>query len=98
MKKFMSDSEIVHRLMLENFNDDRTFSKSRKGFAILGVYTNEPILDDALYDTQFEDFQKVELKLFDKNSFYEFFKENKDKIVLQGIQGMSPIISIGEVI
>ena len=94
MKKFMSDAEIIQHLMIQNFEDDCTFSMCRKGFSTIGIFTNTPTLENSLYDSQFEDFGKVELKLFDEKTFYEFFNENKEKIILQGIQKLSPIVSI----
>ena len=97
MKKFMSDKEIVQHLMNQNFEDDNTFSKCPKGYAILRVYTNRSKQETIVCDAQFEDLGNIEIKLFNKKTFYEFFKENRDKIIFQGIQGLSPIISIGEV-
>ncbi len=91
MKKFMSDKEIVIHLMTQHFKDDNTFSKRSKKYAILGIYTKKSKLKNSLYGSEYEDFGNIERKLFDEKTFYEFI--NKNKIVLQGIQGLSPIVS-----
>ena len=60
MKKFMGDLEIIHHLMIQNFEDDCTFSMCGKGFAVVGIFTNTSTSESSLYDSQFENLGKVE--------------------------------------
>ena len=97
MKKFMSDSEIIYQLMSEGFKDDNTFSLCPKHYALIGICSERSKNKETLYDPEFEDFGKIELKLMDKQSFHEFFNENSNRLVFQGLQKLSPIVSISNI-
>ena len=96
MKKFMSDSEIIYQLMSEGFKDDNTFSLCPKHYALIGVCSERSKNKETLYDPEFEDLGEIELKLMDKQSFHEFFNENSNRLVFQGLHKLSPIVSINK--
>ena len=74
----MSDKEMVDSLMISNFEDDNTFSKIGKGFAIIGILS--------------KDYSEVELKVVTEKEFYnDILSKN---IKLKAISELIPYISI----
>ena len=74
----MSDKEMISSLMNSNFEDDNTFSRIGKDYAIIGILT--------------KDCSAVELKVITAKDFYnDILSKN---IKLKAISELIPYISI----
>ena len=76
----MSENEMVHSLINSQFEDDNTFSRIGKGYAIIGILT--------------EDCSEVELKVINVQTFYKEIMPNNIKLL--AISSLVPYISIEE--
>lgn len=82
----MSDKEMVISLIESNLEDDNTFSRIGKGYAIIGIIENK---EKEEYDDF--DFGSVEMKVINKGYLNTLLTNN---IKLEGIYNLTPYISI----